>query len=149
MTTFSQLIDKAKQGNSYWESKARHKFAIRLAETLKERGISQAEYAKLADVSAGYISRVLAGNENLSVRTLVKLTRALDLEFDIEIHSKAPVFHQLSEDASPDWSLLQQAFRRQHGSPQLRVSVPMDAVNENTYCSSAVVGTGELMAAAA
>lgn len=149
MTTFSRLIEKAKRGNSYWESKVRHKFALRLSQTLRERSISQVEFAKMADVSAGYISRVLAGNENLSVRTLVKLARALDLEFDIEICSKAPVFHQLGGDVSPDWSLLQQAFRRQHGSTQLRVSVPTDAVNENTYCSSTIVDTGELMASAA
>lgn len=132
MAEFSQSVKEAKQHNDYWEFKARHRFAMQLLRALKSREISQSEFARRAGVSAGYVSRVLSGSENLSIRTLVKLCRALDLTLDIQVNPQAPVFQRKHQE-NLDWSLLEQALRRRHGSPQINLMRPETAVNEHAY----------------
>jgi len=132
MAEFSQSMKEAKQHNDYWEFKARHRFALQLLRVLKSQEISQSEFAQRAGVSAGYVSRVLSGGENLSIRTLVKLCRALDLTLDIQANPQAPVF-QRKHVEDQDWSLLEQALRRKHGSPQINLMKPESAVNEHAY----------------
>lgn len=95
MSMFSELLAVAKQKDAYWEARLRHQFASSVLEALAARGMSQKEYAEKADVSAGYVSRVLSGNENLSLRTLVKLARALDLELDLLVHPKSHTFQHV------------------------------------------------------
>ena len=129
MTMFSELLAAARQKDSYWESRLRHQFASSVLEALAERGISQKEYAKKADVSAGYVSRVLAGNENLSLRTLVKLARVLDLDLDLRVYPKAPTFLQIDQD-DHDWSMLEGSMQRQHGAPRFRLIKSAVTVNE-------------------
>lgn len=132
---FSKLLAVAKQKDTYWEARLRHQFAASVLEALAARGMSQKEYAEKADVSAGYVSRVLAGNENLSLRTLVKLARVLDLELDLRIYPKAPIFHQVERDGQDEqnWSMLEGAMQRRHGAPRLCLIKTAAAVNEQTY----------------
>jgi len=132
MSMFSKLLAVAKQKDAYWEARLRHQFASSVLQALAARGMSQKEYAEKADVSAGYVSRVLSGNENLSLRTLVKLARALDLELDLRAYPKAPIFHQIEQDEQ-DWSMLEGAMQRRHGAPRFRLIKTAAAVNERTY----------------
>ena len=132
MSMFSELLATAQQQNPYWESRLKHQFASSLLEALAEHGMSQKDYADRAGVSAGYVSRVLAGNENLSLRTLVKLARVLDLDLDLRVYPQTPTFHQVDQDEH-DWSMLEGAMQRQHGVPQFRLITSPAAVNERTY----------------
>ncbi|MFC4296747.1 helix-turn-helix domain-containing protein [Castellaniella hirudinis] len=138
MSMFSELLAAAREKDSYWEARLRHQFASSVLEALAEHGMSQKEYAEKADVSAGYVSRVLAGNENLSLRTLVKLARVLDLDLDLRVYAKTPTFHQIDQDEH-DWSMLEGAMQRQHGVPRFRlIKSAAAAVNEQTYGTWAV-----------
>ena len=132
MSMFSDLLAAAKQKDAYWEARLRHQFAASVLEALAEHGMSQKDYAEKADLSPGYVSRVLAGNENLSLRTLVKLARVLDLDLDLRVYPKAPTFHLVDQD-DHDWSMLEGAMHRQHGAPRFRLIKPVSAVNERTY----------------
>jgi transcriptional regulator with XRE-family HTH domain len=49
----------------------------RLAELRTARELTQEQLAERAEVSARYIQRVEAGTENLTVRTLIKMSNAL------------------------------------------------------------------------
>jgi len=49
----------------------------RVAELRASRELTQEQLAERAEVSARYIQRVEAGTENLTVRTLIKMSNAL------------------------------------------------------------------------
>lgn len=132
MSMFSELLAVARKKDPYWESLLRHQFASSILAALAEQGMSQKEYAEKAGVSAGYVSRVLAGNENLSLRTLVKMARVLDLDLDLRVYPKTPSFHQVDQDEH-DWSMLEGAMQRRHGVPRFRLIQSKAAVNEQTY----------------
>lgn len=104
MSKFAKLMTKAKESNEFSESKVRNKVAIQIANILKDKKITQTEFADAVGVSAAYISKVLSGNENFSVKTLVKLTRALDADIDIQVRPRG---NQCSADNMNDGSGLQ------------------------------------------
>ena len=54
-------------------------------ERMKQKGISQRELAKRLEVSDAYISKILKGNENISLKTLLKLALALGLNVEIKM----------------------------------------------------------------
>lgn len=152
MTDFSSLIQKAKENNEYWESKVRHKIALALLGQMQDLGLTQVDLAKESGVSPAYISRVLSGNENLSIKTIIKLTRAIKLSFDISAHPTAPIMTQIPDTNScsdSDWLTIgrQSQFRRNHCSPSLRIVNSSEAMNETAYQS--VVTTNEPFAVAA
>jgi len=133
MGKFTEILNAAKQHDAYWESRLRQQFAVDLLGALEDLGISQREFAEKAAVSPGYVSRVLAGNENLSIRTLVKLARTLNLEPDLSVHKATATFRQ-SRAGSQDWSALEKAAFRRHGAPQFQFAAnTVSAVNEQPY----------------
>jgi transcriptional regulator with XRE-family HTH domain len=133
MGKFSEILNAAKQHDAYWEARLRQQFAADLLGALADLGISQREFAEKAAVSPGYVSRVLAGNENLSLRTLVKLARTLGLELDLSVHKSTAIFRQ-SRARVQDWSALEKAAYRRHGAPQFQFAASTaSAVNEQPY----------------
>ena len=52
---------------------------------MRERDLTQAELAERMRVSPGRVSQILSGGENLTSRTLVALSTALDARFSIEL----------------------------------------------------------------
>ena len=52
---------------------------------MRECGLTRAELAERMGVSPGRVSQILSGGENLTSRTLVALSTALDARFSIEL----------------------------------------------------------------
>jgi len=50
---------------------------------LRERDLTRADLAAQMGVSPGRVSQILGGGENLTLRTLAALSRALEAHFDI------------------------------------------------------------------
>lgn len=63
----------------------RSTLGIEIEAAMKGRGLSQSDLAEKMGVSRQYISRVVAGSENLSIETLAKFTNALDLTLTIKL----------------------------------------------------------------
>lgn len=57
-------------------------FSQYLRRKRRERGLSQEELAELAGVSANYIARLETDSREPGLRTLMKITKALDLSAD-------------------------------------------------------------------
>lgn len=58
--------------------------AQRLKKAREKKWLSQLELAKLADTTQSVIARIEAGNQNLSLTTLSKFLKLLDLELKID-----------------------------------------------------------------
>lgn len=77
---FDEAIPKEHKGR-YQQDLAQAKGVIDVAnlisEALLESKMSQVEFAKKASLSEGYISRVLGGHENITVKNAAKLLHIL------------------------------------------------------------------------
>jgi len=78
MNAFSALLNRAKERDSYWEETAKLQFAIELKSLMDQEGISQKDLAEKSGVSQSQISQILAGSKNLSLKTMLKYTLALN-----------------------------------------------------------------------
>lgn len=99
-----EIMDRLAQGNkSNWAEKAQWrkdnehwlkrsaKLAMKILLRLKECGMTQKELAERMGVSAQYISKLLKGNENMSLETIGRIESLLDmqlLEIVDDCHSK-------------------------------------------------------------
>jgi transcriptional regulator with XRE-family HTH domain len=52
---------------------------------MRERGMTRADLATRMGLSAGRVSQILGGGENLTLRTLAALSTALDARFDVAL----------------------------------------------------------------
>jgi len=62
--------------------------AERVCERMEEQNISRADLAKKLGVSRAFVTKLLNGNPNMTVKTLLLLARALDCELDISFPPK-------------------------------------------------------------
>jgi len=54
--------------------------ALKVLRTLRERGLSQKDLAERLSISAQKVSKILKGNENLTLETITKLENALEIK---------------------------------------------------------------------
>lgn len=57
--------------------------AVALARAVAESGLSQADLAKALDWKPSRVSRVLHGDSNLTLRTIMEIAQACDLDCDV------------------------------------------------------------------
>lgn len=76
----SPWIEDAKwrRANRDW-LKVSSQIAIRILSTLKEQGLTQKDLAQKINVSPQQISKIVKGKENLSLQTIIKLEKALNV----------------------------------------------------------------------
>lgn len=56
---------------------------------MQEQGITRAELARRLGTSQAYITRVLSGNANFTLKTISKLAMALGMELEIGLHAQS------------------------------------------------------------
>lgn len=91
MTTkrsFKSLIDQAKKRDSYWVGKAIHDFTEELVALMELRGVNKAELARRIDTSPAYVTKVLRGDTNFTIESMVRMVRSLDGDFSLHITRK-------------------------------------------------------------
>lgn len=83
--SFKGLIDKAKERDSYWVGKAVSDFTEDLYSLMESRGVSKAELSKRLGSSPAYVTKVLRGNTNFTIESMVRMVRALNGQLCIHV----------------------------------------------------------------
>lgn len=90
-TTEEKLREHAPETPSKWREKAEwrqknkswlrfsQQIAIKMLEKMNEMGLTQKALAERMDCSQQYVSKVLRGQENLSIETICKIEDALEI----------------------------------------------------------------------
>ena len=78
-----------RRANQNWLRYAQF-IALKVLNRLEETGTSQKELAEMMNCSQQYISKILKGNENLTLETISKLESVLDIDL---IHSALSWVH--------------------------------------------------------
>jgi len=81
--TFKQMFAEARGMPEYWEEGAILDFTEALYGAMEEEGVTRAELARRLGTSQAYITRVLGGHANFTLKTMAKLALALGLQLEV------------------------------------------------------------------
>ncbi len=87
--SFSALFAAAQAHEEYWTERVIAEFTEELTRWMELQGVSRKELAERIGSSQPYITKVLKGDVNFTLATMVKLARALGAELRIEIRPPA------------------------------------------------------------
>lgn len=85
---FSSALEEAREHPAYWQEDILVDVAHHLARELESRKMTQADLASKLGVKPGYISRVLRGHENLTLKTLAKIAFILGKRWECMLVSQ-------------------------------------------------------------
>lgn len=88
---YRQLLDRAESSPDYWREAAVIEFTEGLCRRMEEKKISKAELARRMGTSRAYVTRLLAGEANFTLGTMVKLALAVDGSLEVRIADKGVV----------------------------------------------------------
>jgi transcriptional regulator with XRE-family HTH domain len=88
---YRQMFEEAESHADYWIDGPIGEFTEDLARLMKEKGVNRAELARRLGTSRAYITKMLSGNANFTLLTMVKLAMALDSAVHIHISDKRAV----------------------------------------------------------
>lgn len=86
--TFKTLIAKARERDTYLAAKVTLDFTEDLVRLMEQREVSNGELAKKIDSSPAYVTKVLRGDTNFTIETMVRLARALDGQLCVHVGRK-------------------------------------------------------------
>lgn len=99
----SKWYEQLKHDDSYWAESVKIDFAVSLDRIMHRIGLSKAGLAHKIKSSPAYITKVLRGDTNLTIDSMVKLVRAANCDLHIAI------IHQAS---SAEWIELIESNRQ-------------------------------------
>ena len=82
-------LAERKKTDGYWVEAAKLDFAMTLERQIRLAGLSYATLAKKIGTSAAYISKIFRGDTNMTIETMVKMSRASGARLKIEIVSES------------------------------------------------------------
>ena len=88
---YRQLLDRVESSPDYWREAAIIEFTEGLCRRMEEKKISKAELARRMGTSRAYITRLLGGDANFTLGTMVKLALAVDGSLVVRIADKGAV----------------------------------------------------------
>ncbi|MEO6789123.1 MAG: helix-turn-helix transcriptional regulator [Chthoniobacteraceae bacterium] len=83
--TFKSFFDKSRKSLGYWEERAILDFTEGLLERLEQQGVSKTTLAERLGVSLPYVMKLIGGSNNFTMRTMVKVARALGARLHFEL----------------------------------------------------------------
>ena len=84
-TPISSLLDRAKSRDSYWVESAILDFTEEIVARMDHLGVNKSELAKRLGKKPSFITKLLRGNNNFTMETMVKLARKLDSEVRVHL----------------------------------------------------------------
>lgn len=101
----------AKERDGYWIEKVKNRFAASIGRLMEHRGIKRKDLAAKLGVSPPNITKMLRGDANLRIDSMVKLVRALDAELTFQITP--------NEAQTPTWTVFQNGGKQARSANDL------------------------------
>lgn len=74
--SFKQLVADLQKTPAYWHETAKFEFSVGLDEVLRASGMSRADLARALGTSQAYVTKILRGDTNFTIETMVNAARA-------------------------------------------------------------------------
>ncbi|MFT7338143.1 MAG: transcriptional regulator with XRE-family HTH domain [Marinobacter maritimus] len=114
MNALEKLKARIRSSESYWFESAKLEFVKVLNQRVRRLGLKNKDLSEKIETSPAYISKVMRGDENLTIETMVKLVRATggNLHFHIsEIDERISWFGVARDLSKPVQRARHAAFR--------------------------------------
>jgi len=107
---YRRFFERAEASPFYWHEFAVSQFTRELWRLMEEKKVSRAELARRIGTSRAYITKLLGGNANFTLMTMVKLAMALDAAVfvhladrraDVRWHDEMPLQPSAPEKPAP------------------------------------------------
>ena len=85
MSDLSIFLDAAKSDDTYWVEDAKIEFAVEFEHQMNRCQINKSQLASRLKTSPAYITKILRGDANFTIESMVKLARAVECSLDIRI----------------------------------------------------------------
>lgn len=85
MTSYAALKSKSKESLDFWLESAKQDFMISVFSGMSRLRLSKAELSERIGCSPSYITKILKGDANFTIETMVKISRALDTKLCIHL----------------------------------------------------------------
>lgn len=82
---FKDYFEKFKDDVEFITEEVIIEFTEKIVDRMEKLNLSRAKLAKKLGVSKPFITKVLNGNPNLTIKTMVAIAKALDCKLDIDI----------------------------------------------------------------
>ncbi len=87
-----ELLDRARSGVVYWTERAVIDFTSDLWEAMRRKRVTQSELAAKVAKNPAYISRILNGAPNITIKTMVEMAYALDMRVSITLQEREAAY---------------------------------------------------------
>lgn len=94
VNNFQDLLDRIKAMDSYDSEVARDEVSNQIDTLMRKENVSKAELARRLKKSRAYVTKILQGNANFTLDTLVRIAKVLGYKF-------APTFVPLESEWKP------------------------------------------------
>ncbi len=91
--SFDAFLADAEKRDTYWEELAILEFTEALVARLESLSLSKSEWAEKLDISPSLVTKLLAGENNFTIRTMVKLARSLGCQFMPDLRPEGDSAH--------------------------------------------------------
>ena len=82
--SFQSFFDKSHRSLVYWEERAILDFTEKMLARLESDGVSKSALAERLNVSLPYVTKLIGGSNNFTLRTMVKVARSLGARINFE-----------------------------------------------------------------
>src|ERR1051325_1654457 len=89
-----KAIERLRRSEVYDVEEMRGDISDAIDAAMRDGNISNAEFARRLGTSRAYVTMILRGNANFTVKSLVKIARALGGKFDVSFHFPSAVSGQ-------------------------------------------------------
>lgn len=89
MATLGELLKQVRSSIGSKANRVKIKFAIDLTKSMRSKNLKSKDLAKLLDAKPSLVSKVLGGESNLTIKTMVKFADALGQEVKIHLEEVA------------------------------------------------------------
>jgi transcriptional regulator with XRE-family HTH domain len=85
---FADLFGRLEQSEAYLIDALKIELSEQIYGAMKHQGVNKAELARRLGTSRAYITKLLQGSTNLTLESLVKISKALNCQLDIHLSNR-------------------------------------------------------------
>lgn len=97
---YGQFVKEAEASVDYWIAGPIDDFTLDICRLMEEKKVSKAELARRLGTSRAYVTKLLGGNANFTLATMVKVAMALDGAVRVHVADKRTVTRWRDEPRS-------------------------------------------------
>lgn len=132
-----QKLEAARNSFDYRLEKVLFNVAEQACKLVEGQGISRSELAQRLAVTPAYITKLLNGNPNLTIKSLLRLSDVLGQTLEIRFTPKLEVAHSTTASCAPGFSIPPVLEYAVTGTPMHLVAELPSEVNNNDLALAA------------